>query len=819
MSEISELKQQVASLTQRLNEITVQARKIPELPEQNPLNPSSLLHVSNSGVSQSVIVQQILDAALSYRQNQLVSIGTITVAGNDITIPAGATWVINNIDYSNPADIVINVPYAADGFTRTDIIVADQLNNMYRVNGPETAGVSVQPNTPLNTVLVTVLDVTDDSINDTPPVVGDMFSLKQNFINIKDLGGIGDGVFDNTTIVNNALATYKEVYFPDGNYLVTSLVNDFGSKITGSGVILKSITGGTQQLNTGIDRYNYIFGQEYLSFVQSKQLADFAFFTEPIKVSWTGDSTTAGDATTTPYNLNNLFASLASEKGISNLTSLNNGHSGIDTEMWRTDYLSAELAENPDLYIIRYGINDPYYLKSGVAAPADSGDTYPNRRDIGDFETSLRSALTTIRDSKGQDELSILLMSPNPTSDTPNGRDEKWYEQVRKVYIQASRDFKCAFIDTYSLWLDSRGAADIYMDNPYSDGRAIHPKDIYNTWIVSKVFELVFPSALLNKISDSHFYNQSSIDRSPDFDDAPNTYKRGLSINRAESTVKDFPIDGMAFTVYGRDNAGGQFVFSRLPNNPDIGFRSINFGPGEGVSLSFSDFVKLWHSGNLPFTIISGGISTIQNLISKTLRANGRIFTTSDADYGDLLTTSGSLEISFNNATQIGNITSANFTASGYRPLEILSTTLKFTALSGTGGLIAVDASGNLSVTNVTSASGTYTPSITNGVNASSSSLVRASYSQIGNVVTVSFHVNTTPTTTSGCNVIMALPINKTSSVVTLDFGSGCANNNGVLLPVRIQSINSNSTVNIIFTANNTGPTSITGTFQYSTTE
>lgn len=52
----------------------------------------------------------------------------------------------------------------------------------------------------------------------------------------------------------------------------------------------------------------------------------------------------------------------------------------------------------------------------------------------------------------------------------------KWYEQVRKVYIKAARDFKCAFIDTYSIWLDSRDAAGIYMDNPYSDGRAIHPK-------------------------------------------------------------------------------------------------------------------------------------------------------------------------------------------------------------------------------------------------------------------------------------------------------------------------------------------------------
>jgi hypothetical protein len=33
----------------------------------------------------------------------------------------------------------------------------------------------------------------------------DLKSDKYNFINIKDLGGIGDGVFDNTTIINNSL--------------------------------------------------------------------------------------------------------------------------------------------------------------------------------------------------------------------------------------------------------------------------------------------------------------------------------------------------------------------------------------------------------------------------------------------------------------------------------------------------------------------------------------------------------------------------------------------------------------------------------------
>lgn len=425
----------------------------------------------------------------------------------------------------------------------------------------------------------------------------DDVSLSSGFINIKDLGGIGDGVFDNTAIINNALITYKEVFFPDGNYLVTSLVNDLGSKITGSGVIVKAITGGTQQLNTGIDRYNYIIGQEYLSFIQNKIIDRGNDPTEEIIVSWSGDSTTSGDGTTSGFKLTELFKWATTTRGLANITCLNKGHSGQMTETWRTTYLSADLAENPDLYIIRWGINDPYYLKNGSLAPADAGDTYPNRRDIGDFETSLRSGLATLRASKDQSELSVLLMSPNPTSDTPNARDEKWYEQVRLVYLQASRDFKCAFIDTYSLWLDSRGAAGIYMDDPYADGRAIHPKNIYNLWIVSKVFDLVFPSNFLDKVASNPLINESSTERLPVKTDLPETYRRGLSINRAFGTPA-WSVDGTATTFFNTDGAGFQLNTSIDLPNPRIFYRSF-MNQYLVVPLAWSDEVELWHSGNL----------------------------------------------------------------------------------------------------------------------------------------------------------------------------------------------------------------------------
>lgn len=123
-------------------------------------------------------------------------------------------------------------------------------------------------------------------------------------------------------------------------------------------------------------------------------------------------------------------------------------------------------------------------------------------------------------------------------------------------------------------------------------------------------------------------------------------------------------------------------------------------------------------------------------------------------------------------------------------------------------------------LTSVVGTSGTYAPTITNGDNASSSSLNRATYTKNGNVVTVSFQVSVTPTsTTLACNVILTLPVNKTSSLTSIDFGSATAVNGTVLLPSRIQSQNSDSTVNIIFFASSLSPSTVSGIFQYSTTE
>ena len=47
----------------------------------------------------------------------------------------------------------------------------------------------------------------------------------KEFVSVKDFGAVGDGVADDTTAIANAIATGKNVYFPSGNYLLTSLLS------------------------------------------------------------------------------------------------------------------------------------------------------------------------------------------------------------------------------------------------------------------------------------------------------------------------------------------------------------------------------------------------------------------------------------------------------------------------------------------------------------------------------------------------------------------------------------------------------------------
>jgi hypothetical protein len=179
MSFQSFVTERLAAITALLNAINTNAKKIDELPSQNTLDPSSKIHVSRDGISESLEVQEIINSINNNSYNQLLSIGEITLVDNVITIPADARAQINQVNYNTVSITTIPIPYAAAGLTRTDILVFNTSSQIVRVPGTETAGIAVRPNIPIDTVLVTEINVTELAIgNPTPPVTVEALATK-----------------------------------------------------------------------------------------------------------------------------------------------------------------------------------------------------------------------------------------------------------------------------------------------------------------------------------------------------------------------------------------------------------------------------------------------------------------------------------------------------------------------------------------------------------------------------------------------------------------------------------------------------------------
>lgn len=375
--------------------------------------------------------------------------------------------------------------------------------------------------------------------------------LQRSVPTLVQYGALGNGA-DDITAVNLALAGQKLTYVPPGEWAVSAQpTNSQGSEWFGPGRILKPVANGRQQVNLSADYRQHVFGEEYLFSVYNKLRARTPFLGLA-----QGDSTTFGDSIAdVNAKIHKLVQDLVADYGFK-ITMNNEGHSGINAEQWRTTYLAGELAQNPDLMIIRYGVNDPGWNKNGTAGTADQWEAErANRRDIGDYTTTMRAALTTIRAARPVDNLGIILMTPNSTSDSPNGRDEKWYEQVRLVLRQLAREFMCAFIDTYSLIPDSRNASTRWMDAPFGDARAVHPLDIMNRMIAPYIADLLVPDGLA-------FNNVSSTQVIPPVTTLPPQFPIGYSTWRVQWTINGTLLDGALINFRSADGVSRQTVFS-----------------------------------------------------------------------------------------------------------------------------------------------------------------------------------------------------------------------------------------------------------------
>lgn len=198
------------------------------------------------------------------------------------------------------------------------------------------------------------------------------------------------------------------------------------------------------------------------------------------KVVFSGDSTTYGSGGSSGSDLDQLFGKMVANHDLPLTTTVNLGKSGAHTGDLVASYLPEIVGHSPNLIVLRWGANDPYYGRSS-----------------GQFDTSLRAALASLRSSFPlSGGVGIVVMTPSVMSDTPNGRDLAWSLITRDICRAAADDYSCAFIDTYEVVRDAVHAAGLWMDNPFSDGRAIHPLLTMDALIASAIFNAVYPEAI-----------------------------------------------------------------------------------------------------------------------------------------------------------------------------------------------------------------------------------------------------------------------------------------------------------------------------------
>lgn len=302
---------------------------------------------------------------------------------------------------------------------------------------------------------------------------------------VADFGSIADGSTDNTSSIQKAIDSQGylgngSLHVNTGRHLVTSLLNKFGVRFTGQGVIgvpdgLSTI--GTQevrQLNSYADEHKYAFGMEYAYAYLHASRVDPATQANLLKCVLAGDSTIhGGNGEPNTYKPEILLSNMFRRIGLPNISIFNRA---VPSTSWGDMNIIGDIGASTRLLLIKYGVNDAF-------GPKDQRHN--------NMVNAMRAKLQEIRSQPygGLEWLTIVLVGPNSTNDSPNMRNEEWYESIRGIYASVAREFKCVYFDTYAFLRDSRVLAGLSMDNPFNDGRAIHPLSEMNMQIYGRLFD------------------------------------------------------------------------------------------------------------------------------------------------------------------------------------------------------------------------------------------------------------------------------------------------------------------------------------------
>ncbi|WP_439360714.1 SGNH/GDSL hydrolase family protein [Bradyrhizobium sp. DASA03007] len=197
---------------------------------------------------------------------------------------------------------------------------------------------------------------------------------------------------------------------------------------------------GSSRIASYTDLSRNFFGREYLgAYLNSWRSGGGA----TANVILRGDSTVVGtglssSAVTAP---DVVLKAVALRKGLKRASVTNSGVSGTTIADWKNTHLPSDLSTYtggniPKLYVLNYGMNDPYTGGSPVS--------------VSQSITDLRAGFALLRGTWTGNQTSVVYVMPNTAYDDTGARNELWRELFAVGAKEACRDYGIMFIDSYA---------------------------------------------------------------------------------------------------------------------------------------------------------------------------------------------------------------------------------------------------------------------------------------------------------------------------------------------------------------------------------
>tara|TARA_R110001583_G_scaffold85360_1_gene223676 strand:- start:2189 stop:4636 length:2448 start_codon:yes stop_codon:yes gene_type:complete len=440
---------------------------------------------------------------------------------------------------------------------------------------------------------------------------------------VRDKGAAGDGYTIDTVKVQEARDQFPLL----DEYVIGTSINKRGGDPTLGGINHNRTTGRVDnpKITSKLSRFGIEFLQHWFNqFVGDNSIKNGNLDQRVMVIS--GDSTTVG-FNATYAKPDNIFRETALNNGYVNVGVVNNGHSSKTAEEWVNNYLSDDLLLNPDLYIIRWGANDPYFKDTSTDAL---------RRQCADETLAwIRQGVSIARASRNVSLMSIVLCTPGPMNDVENGRDEVYFERLNAGIRQIALDYQCAFVDTYAACQAAHGAAGIWMDALQTPARGIHPGDVMYEHQMGFVAEYIMPKYGIGW-SVNQFRNSSIGRVTRKGSDDTSKFKAGIDLDRMNA---ESPYNGVSFNL--RQADGGilqvNYPMQGIDNSYTKGaiaarhrFNEIDstwFGIAKDISsILINGWVTLTGGfGRLKSHLSLDGLITITGTLSPGIITNGTV--------------------------------------------------------------------------------------------------------------------------------------------------------------------------------------------------